>query len=101
MKLYVGNVSFSVTEADLRAHFSPFALASVSIPVHPDTGRPRGFAFVEIADEEAAEGVVEKFHGTELGGRTITVAEAMKKPRKKRKGHRGGKRKRQERQDRE
>jgi RNA recognition motif-containing protein len=84
-KLYVGNLSHNTSEADLRALFAPFGtVASVNIVEDRETGRPRGFAFVEMSSggDEAITGC----NGAELGGRSLTVSEA--RPRKD--GPRGG-----------
>jgi RNA recognition motif-containing protein len=79
-KLYVGNCSFDVTEQQLRDVFSAYGdVASVSIITDRDTGRPRGFAFVEMSEESAAQAAIRGVNGTQQGGRTLTVNEA--KPR--------------------
>jgi cold-inducible RNA-binding protein len=74
--LYVGNLAYGTTEADLRAVFSPFgALVSVRI-VSDRAGRPKGFAFVEMADESAASTAKESLKGTQLHGRTMDIVES-------------------------
>jgi len=77
-KLYVGNLSFSSTEADLRDVFSRHGtVASVAVITDRETGRPRGFGFVEMEDAAAAQDAIRALDGTDLGGRTIKVNEAQ------------------------
>jgi RNA recognition motif-containing protein len=77
-KLYVGNLSFSNTEADLRDLFGRHgSVESVSVITDRETGRPRGFAFVEMADGSAAQDAIRALDGTDFGGRTIKVNEAQ------------------------
>ena len=62
VRLFIGNLPYSASEADLRAHFAPVAEPShVAMPVDRETGRPRGFAFVEFVDRAKAEEVIRKF----------------------------------------
>ncbi len=76
-KLYVGNISFGSTEADLKDLFGRHgAVESVSVITDRETGRPRGFAFVEMEDASAAQDAIRALDGTDLGGRTIKVNEA-------------------------
>jgi len=76
-KLYVGNLPFSTDEAELRELFEPHGeLASVSVIMDRDTGRPRGFAFVEYEDANSAAKARQALDGRELGGRTMRVSEA-------------------------
>ena len=79
-KLYVGNIPYASGEADLRELFGKIgSVESVSIPVDVATGRPRGFAFVEMgADEEAAKAITE-LNQTEFQGRRLTVNEARQR----------------------
>ena len=89
MKLYVGNLSFGTTEDDLQDLFSQGGtVESVSIVTDRDTGRSRGFAFVEMASKEEGEAAISQFHGREVDGRSLTVNEA--RPRENRGG--GGRR---------
>jgi RNA recognition motif-containing protein len=75
--LFIGNLPYSASEADLRAHFAPVAEPShVAMPVDRETGRPRGFAFVEFADREKAEEVIRKFDAQPFQGRPLAVSEA-------------------------
>lgn len=78
--IYVGNCSFDVTEQQLRDVFATYGeVDKVSVITDRDTGRPRGFAFVEMADNEAAQAAIKGINGTELGGRTLNVNEARPK----------------------
>ncbi|MHC1713741.1 MAG: RNA recognition motif domain-containing protein [Solidesulfovibrio sp.] len=80
-KLYVGNLSFSSTEDDVRDHFSTFGeVISVNLITDRETGRLRGFGFVEM-DDEGASAAIAALDGKELGGRTLKVNEAQDKPR--------------------
>jgi cold-inducible RNA-binding protein len=77
VRLFVGNLSYATTEADLRAYFSAVAPPSqVVLPVDRDTGRPRGFAFVEYPERSHAEQAIQRFNGQVLNGRPIAVSEA-------------------------
>ena len=77
VRLFIGNLPYSASEADLRAHFAPVAEPShVAMPVDRETGRPRGFAFVEFADREKAEEVIRKFDAQPFQGRPLAVSEA-------------------------
>src|SRR5262249_4016954 len=88
-KLYVGNLSFRTTSEELREAFSAAGtVESASVIEDRDTGRSRGFAFVEMATPEEAAAAIEQFNGKELGGRNLTVNEA--KPKTDRGGGRGG-----------
>lgn len=76
-KLYVGNLPFSVTESALRELFAQAGeVSTVSIITDRDTGRVKGFAFVEMASDEAAQKAITQLNGKTLDERTITVAEA-------------------------
>jgi len=77
VRLFIGNLPYGATEADLRAHFAPVAAPShVVMPVDRETGRPRGFAFVEFADRTAADDVIRKFDAQPFQGRNLAVSEA-------------------------
>ena len=77
VRLFIGNLPYSATEADLRAHFARVAEPShVAMPVDRETGRPRGFAFVEFVDREMAEGVIKQFDQQPFQGRNLAVSEA-------------------------
>lgn len=89
-KLYVGNLSFSSTEDDVRNAFSAFGeVHSVALITDRETGRLRGFGFVEM-DDEGAKAAIAGMDGKELGGRTLKVNEAQDKPRSGGGGGRGG-----------
>lgn len=76
-KLFVGNVPYTITEDELKSAFSEAGdVASVAIITDKMTGRPRGFAFVEMASDESAQKAVEIMNGKEIGGRALNVNEA-------------------------
>jgi RNA recognition motif-containing protein len=78
--IFVGNLDFGVTEASLRAAFEAYgAVDRVSVVTDRDTGRSRGFAFVEMADSAEADRAINALNGTNLGGRAINVNEAKPK----------------------
>ena len=77
VRLFVGNLAYSTTEADLRTYFGEVAPPSqVVLPVDRETGRPRGFAFVEFLDRAHAEQAIQRFHGQPFNGRPLAVSEA-------------------------
>jgi len=77
VRLFVGNLSYGTTEADLRAYFGAVAPPSqVVLPVDRETGRPRGFAFVEFAERPHAEEAIQRFNGQVFNGRPLAVSEA-------------------------
>jgi cold-inducible RNA-binding protein len=79
-KLYVGNLSFQTTEAELRDAFGQFGtVTDVYIANDRMTGRPRGFAFVTLGTAQESQLAAEKLNGTDLGGRQLTVNEAKPK----------------------
>jgi len=89
MKLYVGNLSFQTTSDDLQGLFSQAGtVESVSLVTDRDTGRSRGFGFVEMGSKAEGEAAISQFNGTEVAGRSLTVNEA--KPREDRGGGRRG-----------
>jgi RNA recognition motif-containing protein len=88
-RLYVGNLSFRTTGDDLREMFAQAGnVESVSVVEDRETGRSRGFGFVEMATPEEAQAAIDQFNGKELGGRNLTVNEA--KPKTDRGGGGGG-----------
>ena len=77
VRLFVGNMPYGATEADLRSHFAAVGDPShIVIPVDRETGRPRGFAFVEYADRTLAEQAVQRFNQQPFMGRSLSVSEA-------------------------
>lgn len=77
MKLYVGNLSFNTSESQLREAFSAFGeVTSASLVMDRDTGRPRGFGFVEFSNDEHARAAINAMNGKNLDGRDLTVNEA-------------------------
>jgi cold-inducible RNA-binding protein len=77
VRLFVGNLSYATTEADLRTYFGTVAPPSqVVLPVDRETGRPRGFAFVEYLERSHAEQAIQKFNGQVFNGRPLAVSEA-------------------------
>ena len=88
-KLYVGNLSFRTTSEELKEAFSAVGtVESATVIEDRDTGRSRGFAFVEMGTAEEAAAAIEQFNGKDFGGRNLTVNEA--KPRADRGGRGGG-----------
>jgi RNA recognition motif-containing protein len=88
MKLYVGNLAFQTSSEDLQQLFAQAGtVESASVVEDRDTGRSRGFGFVEMATKEEGEAAISQFNGTEFNGRNLTVNEA--RPREDR-GNRGG-----------
>ena len=80
-KLYVGNLSFNTTESTLRTLFEGDGrrVDEVAIVMDRDTGRPRGFAFVQMGSPEDSRTAIEALNGQEIEGRTLTVSEAKPK----------------------
>jgi cold-inducible RNA-binding protein len=88
-KLYVGNLSFQTTNQDLQDLFSQAGtVESAQIIEDRDTGRSKGFAFVEMSTNEEAASAIDQFNGKDVGGRMLKVNEA--KPRENRSGGGGG-----------
>lgn len=79
-KLYVGNLPFATTAQELEDLFSQAgSVAAVDLIYDKFTGRSRGFAFVSMSSSEEAQKVMERFHGFDVGGRSLTVSEARPK----------------------
>jgi cold-inducible RNA-binding protein len=78
--IFVGNLSFNTSEDELRQMFEPFGQVDrISIMTDRDTGRSRGFGFVEMASNEDGEKAITALNGTQVGGRTLNVNEARPK----------------------
>src|ERR687896_2589165 len=89
MKLYVGNLAFQTSSEDLQQLFAKAGtVESASVVEDRDTGRSRGFGFVEMSSKEEGEAAISQFNGREVGGRALNVNEA--KPREDRGGSRNG-----------
>ena len=83
MNIYVGNLPFTATDQDLRQLFEPYgAVDKINLITDRDTGRAKGFGFVEMPDSRAAQSAIQGLHGKDLKGRALTVNEA--KPREPR-----------------
>ena len=81
MKIYVGNLAYDVTEDELTAEFGAYGnVESVAIPADRISGKPRGFAFVEMASKSEAEAAIEGLNGKTLKERTIVVNESRPRP---------------------
>lgn len=91
-RLFIGNLSYAVTEQELREAFTGdgIELRSVRVALDRETGRPRGFAFIETMTDEGAKASIEKLSGRVLQGRSIIVEEAQAKPAGPRPGGFGG-----------
>jgi cold-inducible RNA-binding protein len=89
--IFVGNLDFGATEGDLRALFEPYgAVEKVSLMTDRDTGRSRGFAFVEMTNANEADQAIGALNGTDLGGRALNVNEARPKTERRPGGGGGG-----------
>ena len=89
MKLYVGNLSYDVTDADLRELFAPYGEPdSAKVITDRDSGRSKGFGFVEFSDNAQAQAAMSALGGKDHNGRALTVNEA--RPRPEGGGNRGG-----------
>jgi RNA recognition motif-containing protein len=79
-RLYVGNLSYDTTELELRETFGKFGtVADAKVVTDRDTGRPRGFAFVEMSADQEAQEAIAQLNGRELGGRALNVNEAQER----------------------
>ncbi|TVQ33322.1 MAG: RNA-binding protein [Phycisphaeraceae bacterium] len=89
MRIYVGNLPFSVDETELRSLFESHGeVESATIVIDRETGRPRGFGFVEMKSDDDANAAITALNNTEMGGRSLVVNEA--RPREPRRGGGGG-----------
>lgn len=76
-KLFVGGIPYRTTDEELKQHFSQAGeVLSVYVPMDRETGRPRGFAFVEMTDDASADKAISMFDGSDMGGRRIAVNKA-------------------------
>ena len=81
MKLYVGNLSYSASEDTLREVFGTYGeVSSVAVVMDRETGRSKGFGFVEFSSDQAAREAIEALNGKEIGGRVLKVNEARPRP---------------------
>lgn len=88
-KLYVGNLAYSTTNASLQTLFAEFGeVASAQVVMDRDTGRSKGFGFVEMSSPQAGQAAIAALNGKDVDGRQLTVNEA--RPREERGGSRGG-----------
>ena len=91
MRVYVGNLSYETTQDELRAMFSEHGeVTDLHVPTDRETGRPRGFAFVEMADDTQAQAAIDSLNGKEVGGRELTVNPARERSQGGGGGRRGG-----------
>ena len=89
--LFVGNMSFQTTESDLRSMFEPFGeITRIQLMTDRDTGRARGFGFVDMANDEEAAKAISALNGKEVGGRALNVNEARPKTERSSGGQRYG-----------
>ncbi|SIR36094.1 RNA recognition motif. (a.k.a. RRM, RBD, or RNP domain) [Aeromonas sp. RU39B] len=80
MKIYVGNLSYRMTSDDLEKVFAQYGqVDKADIIIDRDTGKSKGFGFIEMPDNSEAEAAIKGLHGTEIGGRTLTVNQAKPK----------------------
>ena len=81
MKLYVGNLPYDTTEAELGDMFASYGTpSSAKVIMDRDTGRSKGFGFVEFDNDSEAKAAMEALNGSQLGGRSLTVSEARPRP---------------------
>jgi RNA recognition motif-containing protein len=81
MNIFVGNLSFQTTQDELHAAFAQYGnVDRVNIVTDRDTGQPRGFAFVEMTDQQEAQNAIQQLNGAEMNGRALNVNEARPKP---------------------
>jgi RNA recognition motif-containing protein len=80
VQIFVGNLAFTVTEQDVRELFAPYGVVDrVNLITDRETGRPRGFGFVEMADDKAAQAAITALNGQELAGRALNINEARQR----------------------
>lgn len=89
--IYIGNMSFDTSEAELREVFETYgAVETVNIVTDRDTGRPRGFGFVEMTERDDGMKAIQELDSSELGGRSLKVNEAKPRRDSRDRGNRGG-----------
>ena len=90
-KLYVGNLTYGVSDSDLQQMFEPFGtVQSAQIIMDRDTGRSKGFGFVEMGSDQEAQAAIQGLNGKEVGGRSLTVNEARPRTEGGGRGRSGG-----------
>ncbi|MBN1900992.1 RNA-binding protein [Candidatus Sumerlaeota bacterium] len=91
MNIYVGNLSYQMNESDLKTMFEAYGTVDAArIVTDRDTGRSKGFGFVEMPDQEQAESAIKGLHEKEMNGRNLTVNEARPKPERREPSGSGG-----------
>jgi RNA recognition motif-containing protein len=91
MKLYIGNLSYDISESEIKDLFSPFGeIESINIITDQYTGKGKGFGFVEMSSRSEGEQAIGELNGKEVKGRTLTVNEARPKPARRSYGDRSG-----------
>lgn len=81
MKIYIGNMSFDTTEDTVRQAFEAYGeITSINLISDRETGRPKGFGFVEMSSDDQAKAAIAGLNGTDMGGRTVNVNEARPRP---------------------
>lgn len=89
-RIHVGNLPFNATESELSAKFAAYGeVISIALPTDRETGRPRGFGFIEMSNEDATKAIA-ALNGTDLGGRSINVSEAREREERGNSGSYGG-----------
>ncbi|MBC7256772.1 MAG: RNA-binding protein [Chloroflexi bacterium] len=80
-RLYVGNLPYSMTDAELQQVFAQVGtVVDATVVIDRETGRSRGFGFVEMSDDATADAAIQQFNGAQVGGRTLRVSEANPRP---------------------
>jgi cold-inducible RNA-binding protein len=93
MNIFVGNLAWTTTEEDLAQLFEPFGIVEQArIATDRDTGRSRGFGFVEMPDDMEAQAAIDELHGSSIGGRPLTVNEARPREERRPRGEGDGRR---------
>lgn len=90
MNIYVGNLSYEVTEKDLKEAFGAFGEVESAKIITDETGRSKGFAFVTMPDKKTGQSAIDGLNGKELKGRALKVNEARPRPERTEGGRRGG-----------